>query len=103
MTTNYKIKIVLGITPKAFKELFDAYYNSLIVLMKNNYHEIAFPLISSGIFGGSLADPAGESTKQCCKAYKKFIEDYPYYKINVTLCAYTDKEYGSALREFANS
>ena len=27
-----------GITPKAFKELFDAYYNSLKVMMDNGYH-----------------------------------------------------------------
>ena len=34
-----------GSTPKAFKELFDAYYNSLKVLMDNGYHSISFPLI----------------------------------------------------------
>ena len=43
-----------GRTPDAFKELFDAYYNSLYVLMDNGLHSISFPLISSGIFGGSL-------------------------------------------------
>ena len=31
-------------------------------------HSISFPLISSGIFGGSLANPVAESTKQCCRA-----------------------------------
>ena len=66
-------------TPTAFKELFDAYYNSLRVLMENDLHSISFPLISSGIFGGSLSNPAAESTKQCCRAYKKFIEDNPDY------------------------
>lgn len=43
-----------AVTPKAFKELFDAYYNPLKVMMDNDYHSISFPLISSGIFGGSL-------------------------------------------------
>ena len=62
-----------GRTPSAFKELFDAYYNSLKVLMDNGYHSISFPLISSGIFGGTLDNPAGESAKQCLRAYKKFI------------------------------
>ena len=76
-------------TPNAFKELFDAYYNSLLVLMENNLHSISFPLISSGIFGGKLADPVGESTKQCCRAYHKFVADYPDYTIDVKLCAYT--------------
>ena len=31
-------------------------------------HSISFSLISSGIFGGSLANPVAESTKQCCRA-----------------------------------
>lgn len=83
-------------TPKAFKELYEAYYNSLVVLKNNDYHTIAFPLISSGIFGGSLSDPAGESTKQCIRSYRKFTKDYPDYEIDVTLCAYTSDEMASA-------
>lgn len=83
-------------TPKAFKELFYAYYNSLNVMMDNEYHSISFPLISSGIFGGSLVDPVGESTKQCCRAYKKFTEDYPDYDIDVKVCVYSAHEVGNA-------
>ena len=70
-------------TPEAFKELFDAYYNSLLVLKENNYHSISFPLISAGIFGGLLENPAAESTKQCCRAYDKFTVEYPKYNIDV--------------------
>lgn len=81
-----------GRTPKAFKELFDAYYNSLQVLMDNGLHSISFPLISSGIFGGSLSDPVAESTKQCCRAYLKFIADFPHYDVDVKLCAFSTKE-----------
>lgn len=83
-------------TPRAFKELFDAYYNSLVVLMNNDYHSISFPLISSGIFSGALQNPAGESAKQCVRAYKKFISDYPDYDIDVKLCAFSDNEMSSA-------
>ena len=79
-------------TCTAFKELFYAYYNSLKVLMENGYHSISFPLISSGIFGGSLENPVAESTKQCFRAYKKFVEDYPEYDVDVKLCAYTSSE-----------
>lgn len=75
-------------TPTAFKELFEAYYNSLKVLMDNGLYSISFPLISSGIFGGSLSNPVAESTKQCCRAYNKFIADYPDYDIDVKLCVY---------------
>lgn len=81
-----------NIKSTAFKELFDAYYNSLVVLMENGYHSISFPLISSGIFGGNLPKPAQESTKQCIRAYSKFINDYPNYDVKVKLCAFTDAE-----------
>lgn len=32
-------------------------------MMENGYHSISFPLISSGIFGGSLENPVAEATK----------------------------------------
>lgn len=79
-------------TPTAFEKLFDAYYNSLCVLKDNELHTISFPLISSGIFGGSLSNPAAESTKQCCQAYLKFVSDYPNYDIDVMLCSFSDIE-----------
>ena len=69
--------------PTAFKELFEAYYNSLCVLKENDLHSISFPLISSGIYGGDLKNPVAESTKQCLLAYKKFISNFPNYQIDV--------------------
>ena len=86
--------------PDAFKELHDAYYNSLVVMMENGYHSISFPLISSGIFGGSLKNPVGESTKQCCTAYGKFIETYPDYDIDVKVCVYSRREVPIAEADF---
>ena len=87
-------------TPRAFMELFAAYYNSLVVLKENGYHSISFPLISAGIYGGTLENPAAESTKQCCRAYQKFIEDYPTYNIEVKLCAYSSNEMTEAKKSF---
>ncbi len=89
-----------GSTPAAFKELFDAYHNSLLVLMDNGYHSISFPLISSGIFGGALSDPAGESAKQCLRAYKNFLADHPDYGVDVKLCAFSSTEMIKAQEEF---
>ena len=86
-------------TPNAFMELFNAYYNSMKTLIENNLHTIAFPLISSGIFGGRLDNPPQESAKQSLKAYKKIVEDYKEYDIDVILCAYTESEYESARKE----
>ena len=76
------------VTPKAFKELFDAYYYSLVVLKDNGLHSISFPLISSGIFAGNFPNPVGESTQQCCRAYNKFISDFPDYDVDVKVCTY---------------
>ena len=46
---------------------------------------------NSGIFGGNLSNPAAESAKQCGRAYKKFVQDYPDYEVDVMLCAYRQK------------
>lgn len=88
-------------TPNAFEALFDAYYNSLRVLMENGYHSISFPLISSGIFAGALDDPAGESAKQCLLAYRRFVADYPNYDVDVKLCAYSAPAMAAASKQFA--
>ncbi len=90
------------VTPKAFKELFDAYYNSLCVLKDNGLHSISFPLISSGIFDGNLANPVAESTKQCCRAYLKFIADFPSYPVDVKLCAFSINEMQDAQPVFSS-
>ena len=84
-------------TPTAFLELFNAYYNSLILLKENNLHSISFPLISSGVFAGNLPNPAGESAKQCGWAYKKFVQNYPDYEVDVMLCAFKTKEFQEAI------
>lgn len=90
-----------SVKPAAFKELFDAYYNSLCVLMDNGLHSISFPLISSGIFGGTLSDPAGESAKQCCRAYNKFVSEHTDYDIEVTLCVFKAAEMARVRQVFA--
>ena len=90
-----------AIKPTAFEELFKAYYNSLVVLKENAYHSISFPLISSGIFGGSLENPVAESTKQCLRAYSKFVQDYPDYEVDVKLCAFSSAEMKEAEKVFS--
>ena len=82
-----------SINKEAFKELFNAYYNSLESLKNNKYHSIAFPLISSGIFKGELENPIEVTIKECLKAYNTFINNYTNYEIDVKICAYTKEEY----------
>lgn len=91
-----------SITPDAFDALLNAYYNSLIVLRDNELHSISFPLISAGIYGGKLPNPVSTSTENCIKAYNKFKEENPDYEIDVRLCAFTEKEYLSALEVYNN-
>lgn len=79
-------------TPEAFEELVNAYYNSLRVLRENKLHSISFPLISASIFGGKLPNAPATSADSCVKAYMRFTETFPDYNIDVTLCAFTDKE-----------
>ena len=86
-----------GSTPNAFKELYNAYYNSLVLLKDNNLHTIAFPLISSSIYGYGLSNPVEISTKYCLEAYKDFIKNNTY-DIEVKLCAYTEEEYNEAIK-----
>lgn len=89
-----------GKNPNAFIELYNAYYNSLKILMENNLHSISFPLISSGIFGYGLNEPAKVSAKYCLEAYNDFINDYKDYDINVKLCAFSKEEYREAIEVF---
>lgn len=80
-------------------ELYLAYKNSLNILKENNLHTISFPLISSGIFGGTLPNPSQTSAEQCLKAYNDFIRENDY-NIDVILCAYSKNEYEQARRVF---
>ena len=89
-----------AVTTDAFDKLFDAYYNSLVVMKENGYHSISFPLISAGIFGGSLDDPPAESANQCLRAYKKFVDDFPDYDVDVKLCAFSSSEMASAQKVY---
>ena len=89
-----------GATPDAVDKLYDAYRNSLELLFENGLHSISFPLISAGIFGGQLENPAYVSACQCLKAYNEFLCDYPGYELDVRLCAFSDSDYRQAQAAF---
>ena len=77
-----------AITPDAFDKLYDAYYNSLVVLKENNLHSISFPLISSGIFGGDLEDPVEVSVDEFLRAFGDFVRENKDYDIDVSICTF---------------
>ena len=98
MKQNDKIDVILIKNPNEPEKMTVSYLDE----MDNGYHSISFPLISSGIFGGSLANPVAESTKQCLRAYKVFTSDYPDYDIDVKLCAFGNNEMIKAQNEWNN-
>lgn len=59
-------------TSNAFKQLYDAYYNSFKVLVENGLTSISLPLISSGIYGGSLDNPVKESCEKMYTSIQQF-------------------------------
>ena len=69
------------------KLLYSCYQNSLELAKKVNAHSIAFPLISSGIYGYPKKE-AWEISIQACNA---FIDTYPGYDIQI-IFAVIDEE-----------
>lgn len=69
--------------------LTDCYNNSLDLARDNDIHSIAFPCISSGLYGY----PIEESSEIAFRTVKKWLDDNDDYDMEVTLVCYTDKEY----------
>ncbi len=80
---------VAGISSNVLAKLTKEEYVSMESLSYNQFW----------IFLGNLNNPATESAKQCGRAYKRFVQNYPDYDVNVMLCAYGTKEYQDAKNE----
>ena len=72
--------------------LYNAYINSLILAKENDCHSIAFPLISSGIYGY----PKDQAWERAIQACYDFINDNLDYTINIIFAVLSDnsKELG---------
>lgn len=72
--------------PLEFDMLSKAYINCLKLADKHGCKHIAFPAISTGVFGY----PKKESAKVAVKTIKEYIK---HSNINCIFCAYTDEEF----------
>lgn len=73
--------------PEDSKNLGSCYYNSLEVAKMNEIHSIAFPGISTGVYGYPLK-PASEVA---IRYVKKWLEENEEYEIEVVFCVFSDQ------------
>ncbi len=71
------------------KLLADCYRNSLELAAKYNIHSIAFPAISTGVYGY----PLKEATEVAVQAVKKWLADNKDYSIEVIFCCFDKRTY----------
>ncbi len=69
--------------------LSHCYRNSLDLAMENNIHSIAFPAISTGVYGY----PLDEATAVAVSTVKQWLEDHRDYAIDVIFCCFSQKAY----------
>lgn len=67
--------------------LYSTYTQSLILAKENDYRSIAFPVISSGIYGY----PKDEAWKIAIKACNDFINDNQDYPISIIFAVLSDE------------
>ncbi len=70
-------------------KLADCYRNSLELAKQNEIHSIAFPSISTGVYGY----PLEEATEVVIKTVSKWMEDNEDYEMSVTFVCFGEKAY----------
>lgn len=70
------------------ENLKNSYYNSLLLAFRNNIKSIAFPSISTGVFGY----PAGEASLIALRTIIGFIEEHPEIEL-VKMILFSERDY----------
>ena len=73
--------------PEDRELLADCYINSLDLAMEKNLHSIAFPVISTGVYGY----PVRDATVVSANAVKSWLMEHPDYDMDVTFCCFSEK------------
>ena len=71
-------------SPEDAALLADCYRNSLTLARENNIRTIAFPAISTGVYGY----PVKDATQIAVTTVRKWLADNPDYPMNVTFCCF---------------
>lgn len=71
------------------KDLHNCYWNSLQLALENDIHSIAFPAISTGVYGY----PVLEATQIAISAVTEWLEKNPRYEIQVIFSCFGERVY----------
>ena len=77
-------------------QLADCYRNSLNLAKEHDVHSIAFPAISTGVYGYPLED----ATEIAVKTVAQWLEAHAYYAMQVIFCCFdarTERVYQARL------
>ena len=69
--------------------LSNCYMNSMDLALENNIHSIAFPAISTGIYGY----PKEKAAKAAVLALSRWTSEHSYYDIEIILVSFDDTTY----------
>ncbi|MBQ9866653.1 MAG: O-acetyl-ADP-ribose deacetylase [Lachnospiraceae bacterium] len=70
-------------------ELYSCYYGSLDLAAENDIHSIAFPGISTGVYGY----PKAEAAQIAVKAVVNWLDEHKEYGMQVNIVAYSKEDY----------
>lgn len=79
------------------EDLYSCYFNSLCLAKENNVHSIAFPSISTGVYGY----PKDEAAEVSLKAVRDWVDENPGYDMEIILCCFDERSY-ELYREILN-
>lgn len=71
------------------KDLYHCYWNSLELAAENDIHSIAFPAISTGVYGY----PVYEATVIAVKTVSDWIQKHDKYRIEVIFSCFDERTY----------
>ena len=80
---------VTNMLPSDASDLRNCYWNSLEVGKANDLHSIAFPGISTGVYGY----PKKDAAKIALKTVKEWLEANSDYEMEITIVNFSEEDY----------